>query len=137
MDKIIPIDEEYTYEGSAIVCQTNLDGKIVYTNKMFSLVSGYEADELLNQQYSIIKHPDMPQSVLDKISETIKGGQVWKGLIKYLRKDALYYWVDIEILPIKDDDGKITGFISTGKKAIEKEIKENNELYQKMLSAQG
>ena len=137
MDKIVPIDEEYVYEGSAIVSQTNLDGTIVYTNKMFSLVSGYESSELINQKYSIIKHPDMPKVVQDKIAETINGGQVWKGLIKHLRKDGLYYWIDIEILPIKDDNGSITGFISTGKKALEKEIKENTELYQKMLSTQG
>ncbi|MEA3228679.1 MAG: PAS domain-containing protein [Campylobacterota bacterium] len=137
MDKVVPIDEEYIYEGSAIVSQTNLDGVIVYTNKMFQQVSGYEADELIDQKYSIIKHPDMPKAVLDKITETINGGQVWKGLIKNLRKDGLFYWIDIEILAIKDDNGTITGFISTGKKPSDKEKKENIELYQKMLSTQG
>ncbi len=137
MDKILPIDKEYIYEGSAIISQTNLDGVITYSNKMFNMVSGYEASELLGQQHSIIQHPTMPKTVRDRISETIKGGQVWKGLVKNLRKDGFFYWVDIEILPIRDDAGKVVGFISAGKKASEKEIKENTQTYQKMLASEG
>lgn len=137
MDKIVPKDEEYIYEGTTIVSQTDLNGVITYSNKMFSMVSGYESSELLGQQYSIIKHPMMPKTVLDKISATLKGGQIWKGLIKNLRKDGLFYWVDIEILPIRDESGTITGFISAGKKASDKEIKENTETYAKMLASQG
>jgi len=57
-------------------------------------------------------------------------------LVKNLRADGYYYWVDLEILPIKDDNDKITGFISVGKPASKKDIKENTELYLKMLEAE-
>jgi len=136
MEKIVPINEEYIYEGSAIVIQTDLDGIITYTNNMFSIVSGYKASELIGINQDVIRHPDMPDTIFSKITEATNSGKVWKGLIKNLRKDGLYYWVDIEILPIMED-GKVVGLISAARNASEKEIKENSEKYQKMLEAQG
>ncbi len=78
----------------------------------------------------------MPQAAFAKIWETIEGGQVWNGLVKNLRKDGLYYWVDAEILPIVDDENSVTGYIAVGKQASKKDISENKALYAKMLEVQ-
>lgn len=64
------------------------------------------------------------------------GGQAWNGLVKNLRKDGLYYWVDSEIMPIRNEDEKITGYIAARKTASRKDIAENKELYRKMLETQ-
>jgi len=138
MDKVTPIDEEYTYDGSACISQTDLDGNIIYTNKKFCEVSGYTTDELFRASHNIIRHPDMPKAAFAKMWEAISGGQTWNGLLKNLRKDGKYYWIGLEIIPTKDDvTNQITGYIATGKKASDKDIKENTTLYQKMLEAQG
>jgi len=136
MNKII-VDEEYIYEGSVAISQTDTEGVITYVNLMFQTISGYTKDELLGHPHNIIRHPKMPKAVFAKMWETIKGGQAWNGLIKNLRKDGHYYWVDLEILPIKDETtNNITGYISVAKPASKKDIKENTELYLKMLEAE-
>lgn len=136
MSKISPKNEEYLFEGSVIISQTDLAGVITYANRKFCEVSGYGVDELIGQPHNIIRHPDMPKAVFAKMWETLKGGQAWNGLVKNMRKDGLFYWVDTEILPIKNDDEEITGYIAARKAASRKDIEENEALYAKMLQTQ-
>lgn len=136
MSKIIPKDEEYFFDGNVIISQTDLKGVITYANKLFCSVSGYKVEELVGQPHNILRHPDMPRSVFAKMWETIQGGQVWNGLVKNLRKDGLYYWVDTEILPIRDNDDNITGYIASRRAASRKDIQETEETYKKMLETE-
>ncbi|MDD2790795.1 MAG: PAS domain S-box protein [Sulfurimonas sp.] len=136
MDKIIPIDEEYLFDSNVIISQTDLNGVITYANKTFCNISGYDAKELIGQPHNIIRHPDMPKAAFDKMWSTIQGGQVWNGVVKNLRKDGLFYWVETEILPIRDDNTTITGYIAARKPASRKNIQESEELYKKMLTSE-
>ena len=136
MNKVTPIDEEYIFEGSTIISQTDLEGIITYANRAFSEASWYSIDELIGKPHNIIRHPDMPKAVFKKMWSTIQSGQVWNGLVKNLRKDGRYYWVETEILPIKESDGKITGYISARRSASRKDIQENKETYKRMLETE-
>ncbi len=134
----VTIDEEYVYEGNVNISQTDINGVITYVNLMFCKITGYTSEQLIGQDHNAIRHPDMPKVAFAKMWETINGGQAWNGLVKNLRADGYYYWVDLEILPIKNDDtNEITGFISVGKPASKKDIKDNTELYLKMSEAEG
>ncbi len=135
MNKVPPIDEEYLYEGRVIISQTDINGVITYANRMFCEISAYTLNELIGAPHNIIRHPDMPRATFAKMWETIEGGQVWNGLVKNLRKDGRYYWVDTEILPIYDED-KISGYIAARKPASRKNIEETEILYRKMLEAE-
>ncbi|WP_297482173.1 PAS domain-containing protein [Sulfurimonas sp.] len=136
MSKVIPKDKEYFFDDDVIISQTDLKGVITYGNRVFFKVSGYEKDELIGQAHNILRHPDMPKEVFKKMWETIQTGQVWNGLIKNLRKDGLYYWVETEILPIRDENDEVIGYIAARKSASRKDIQENEEIYQKMLETQ-
>ena len=136
MEKVTPINEEYIYEGNVIISQTDTNGIITYANRMFCNVSGYKNSELIGQPHNVLRHPDMPSAAFAKMWETIQGGQAWNGLVKNLRKDGLFYWVDAEILPIVDEQQTITGYIAVRKPASRKDIAENDALYKKMTEVQ-
>ncbi len=136
MGTITPINEEYMIDGDAIISQTDLQGIITYANRAFCKVSGYSRDELVGQPHNIIRHPDMPKAEFRRMWETISGGQAWNGLIKNLRKDGKYYWVDTEILPIRNENDEITGYIAVKKEASRKNISEVQEKYAKMLETE-
>ena len=118
-----------------IVSQTDEKGVITYANKAFCEVSGYTVDELVGQPHNIIRHPDMPAAAFERLWSTIQGGQAWNGIVKNMRKDGKYYWVDTEILPIKDKDDNITGYIAARRAASRKDIVDTEEAYRKMLEA--
>jgi len=126
----------FVYEGKVAINQTDLNGIITYVNRKFCEVTGYDRDELIGASNEILKHPDMPRSIFEKMWETISGGQAWNGVVKNKRKNNQYYWIKLEILPIKDDEHNVTGYIAVGKAPSETSIEENEELYNKMLNNQ-
>jgi len=136
MDKVTPIDKEYIYEGRVIISQTDLDGVITFANRKFCEVSGYEIDELIGSNHNIIRHPDMPRAAFEKMWDTIPSGQTWTGLVKNLRKDGLYYWVDTEVLAVRDENNNITGYIAARNPASRKNINESATLYKKMIETE-
>ena len=136
MDKVEVIDKEYLYEGKVIISQTDLKGIITFANRKFCEVSGYSIEELVGSNHNIIRHPSMPRAAFSRMWERIQSGQSWNGLVKNLRKDGLYYWVDTEIAPIHDNNDEIIGYIAARKPASKKNIQETEELYKKMLEAE-
>ncbi len=136
MDLVTPIDEEYLDEERVSISQSDINGKITYVNNAFCQTCGYTQEELLGSTYQMIKHPYMPNTIFQKMWNTINDGQAWTGLIQNLRKDGKYYWDDLSILPIKDDMGELTGYISCARAASRKNIKENEALYEKILASE-
>ncbi len=137
MGKITPVDEEFRFDNEGVlVSQTDKEGIITYANKRFRDVSGYTYDELIGKPHSIVRHPDMPRITFAKMWDTIQSAQVFNGTIKNMRKDGRYYWVDLEILPIKNEESQITGYIAVARSASRKDIEENEELYKRMREAE-
>ena len=133
MGKAAPVDEEYTFDGSIIISQTDLLGDITFANRKFCEVSGYKVQELNGNSHNIIRHPDMPKVVFEKMWNAISSGHTWNGVVKNMRKDGLYYWVDTEILPIKDEEQNVLGYIASTKPASRKSIEENEKTYKKCM----
>jgi len=134
MERPEVIDEEYHFEGRAIISETDTKGIIKFANRKFCEIAGYMPAELIGQPHNIIRHPDMPKAAFAQMWETIQGGQYWNGLVKNLRKDGRYYWVQTEVSPVKDKDGTITGYIAARKPASQKNIDEIIEVYKTMLA---
>jgi len=136
MENRASLDEEYLIGSDAIISQTDKEGVITYVNKAFCETSGYQVDDLVGNSHTLLRHPEMPSTIFTKMWETISGGQAWNGLIKNRRADGKFYWVETEILPIKDDDENVTGYIAVRKEASRKDINETQETYKKMLETQ-
>jgi len=136
MSHVEPIDEEYKFEGRAIVSETDLKGVITYANRKFCEISGYSKEELIGKPHNIIRHPDMPKKAFETMWNTVKQGNVWTGLVKNLRKDGRYYWVETTITPIKDDNGIIIKYAAARKAASDAAIKEAEALYAKMQASE-
>ncbi|HQS66524.1 MAG TPA: PAS domain-containing protein [Sulfuricurvum sp.] len=134
MDRPYPVDEEYFFDGRAIVSETDLKGVITFANRRFCEISGYSAKELVGEAHNIIRHPDMPKAAFAQLWKTILSGTIWHGLVKNLRKDGKYYWVDTEVSPIYDTDGTVKGYMAARKPASRRNIEETVLLYQEMIA---
>lgn len=132
MSQIEPIDEAYEFEGRAIVSETDTKGVITYANRKFCEISGYTKDELVGQPHNIIRHPDMPKKAFEAMWNTIKQGKTWTGLVKNLRKDGRYYWVETTITPITDENGIIVKYAAARKPVSKTSITEAEKLYKSM-----
>ncbi len=106
-----------------ITSSTDENGIITQVSKAFCNISGFSKEELIGNSHNIVRHPDMPDEIYEDLWNTIKNGQIWKGELKNQKKDGSYYWVDIVIEPIFQND-KIVGYTAirqdiTNKKIVE------------------
>lgn len=123
---------EFIYQGKVAISQCDKDGIITFVNRKFVEISGYSKNELIGSKFDVLKHPDVPQSIYEKIYKTLHSHQTYNGVLKNLRKDAKYFWVDIEVMPILDGDS-LSGFISVSKPSPRKNIQENEKLLKKEI----
>ena len=99
-------------DESAIVTKTNLEGIITYVNDEFCRISGYSREEVLGKSHNIVRHPQNPNELFEKLWKTILDKRIWKGVIKNRSIKNRTYYVKTIIVPILDYEGKIKEFMA-------------------------
>ncbi|MBN2767958.1 MAG: PAS domain S-box protein [Campylobacterales bacterium] len=127
--------EEYRYDRGISISSTDLRGIIVYVNRSFCKVSGYEKHELLGKSHNIARHPEMPREIFKEMWNTIGSGKDWVGIIKNLRKDGKYYWAHSHVIPIMEN-GNVIGYSSLRKPVLRNELDDVIVRYNKLLLAE-
>ncbi len=93
-----------------IISQTNSKGIITDVTQAFCDISGYDRDELIGSNHSIVQHPDTKEELFKELWKTIKNGEIWHNEIKNRKKDGSSYWVDMRIMPQVDNNGNIESY---------------------------
>lgn len=119
-----------------IVSKTDLTGKIIYGNKTFIKLSGYDESELLGAPHSLLRHPDMPKIVFKLLWERIKNKEEIFAYVKNLCKDGSYYWVFANATATLDPNGSIRDFHSVRRRPSSKAMEVIPGLYTQLLSAE-
>ncbi len=121
-----------SFDKNVIFSRTNLEGIITQASEAFCKISGYSEKELLGHPHNIVRHPDMPKEVFEKIWEKLKRQESFEAEVKNLKKDGGFYWVKSQFQPDYDADGNHIGYSAlridiTDKKAVE-DLSKNLEL---------
>ncbi len=121
-------------EDDFIVSKTDLKGRIIYGNKMFIKLSGYDESELLNKPHSILRHPDMPKVIFKLLWQRIQNGEEIFAYVKNLCKDGAYYWVLANVTVTFDKNGNARDYHSVRRKPSQKALEVIKPLYEKLLA---
>lgn len=97
-----------------ITATTQLDSIITSVSKAFVKASGYQKDELIGEKMNIIRHQETPKELFTQLWNTIEKGEQWKSQIKNRRKDGSEYWLEQNIIPIKDEEGNLVEYMAIG-----------------------
>jgi PAS domain S-box-containing protein len=95
---------------SVLISETDPFGTIIHANDNFCTISQYSREELVGSSHNIIRHPSMPKELFQFLWSTLKSGEVFRGIIKNLKKDGNHYWVNATIIPVFQN-GKVSGYI--------------------------
>ena len=107
---------------------TNRKGIINYINPAFCALTGYSTEELIGATPALLKSGIHPKSFYKDLWSSILTGSSWQSEICNKKKNGELHWEYQCISPIKDDSGKITGFLGirlddTKRKEYEAELK--------------
>ncbi|MDD5330500.1 MAG: PAS domain-containing protein [Sulfuricella sp.] len=132
--RITPTDKERAlHDDDFIVSKTDLKGRILYGNRIFIELSGYSEGELLSEQHSIVRHPDMPRGIFKLMWDMLAEKKEMFAYLKNMSKDGGFYWTFGHVTPTFDDRGGITGYYSVRRKPKATAIPAIIDLYRTML----
>lgn len=104
---------ERTFErDEIIVSKTDLKGRIIYANRVFLRLAGFEEKEILNAPHSIIRHPHMPRCVFKLLWDTLGAGKEIFAFVVNRSRNGDHYWVLAHVTPSYDTAGQVNGYHS-------------------------
>ncbi len=118
-------------QSPAAVIITDPGGQIVYVNRKFTDITGYELDEVVGQNPRVLKSGKTSGEQYRELWGTIQSGATWRGEIQNRRKNGEFYWASATIAPVKDESGAITNFV-----AIQEDVTERHSLEAQLRQAQ-
>lgn len=92
---------------------------IIYVNAAFTLLSGYRYDEVIGEPPEILYGPDTAQETRDKIHAAIKNKQSIHTEVLAYTKSGENCWLDLNIVPLQDDNSVVTQFLIIGRDLTE------------------
>ncbi|OFX78884.1 MAG: hypothetical protein A2X12_12220 [Bacteroidetes bacterium GWE2_29_8] len=124
-------DFKFALDEAAIVSMSDNDGKIIYVNYKFCLISEYFDKELIGKNHRLLNSGYHDKELFEDLWQTVTRGRVWRGEIKNKTKSGKYFWVDTTIVPFLDEKkGTPFQYIAirfdvTKKKLAEEKLKKN------------
>jgi len=123
-------------QDELIISRTDLNGNITYANETFCEISGYNENELIGESHNIVRHPDMPKEAFKELWHTLKDGKQWRGIVKNLRKDKGFYWVEAIVSSVYKN-GKLIEYKSLRTPISYEDKLKHQRLYDKMRQENG
>ena len=88
---------------------------ILYVNRAFEGLSGYESSEVIGQTPQILASGVESKSYYEAMGAALQHGLPWSADVVYRRKDGSNYRVSSVTSPIWGADGSITGYVDVAR----------------------
>jgi PAS domain S-box-containing protein len=102
-------------DGIVIAEQEGEDNILIYVNRAFEQLTGYQADEILYQDCRFLQTGDRDQDALDIIRQAIREGKAVRVTLRNYRKDGSLFWNELSISPVICADDGLTYYIGVQK----------------------
>ncbi|WP_187292331.1 PAS domain S-box protein [Candidatus Symbiobacter mobilis] len=115
---------------SNAVIITDLKRRITWVNPGFERLSGYTAEEVVGRSPSLLQCRNTDPATIRQMREALNAGRGFQGELLNRRRDGKEYWLSMDIQPIHDSQGSVTGFL-----AVESDITERKQQQSRLESA--
>lgn len=87
------------------------DAPLVYVNRAFEKMTGYERDNVIGRNCRFLQGPDTsPEAVMQMRAAIANGEHLLIDLVNY-RKNGTSFWNRLSLTPVKDPSGEVTHYI--------------------------
>ncbi len=111
LSEIFGFAMDASVDGIVITDNRQPDNPIVYCNSSFELLTGYNRDEIIGHNCRFLQAEDRSQEKRMVIREAIQKGEACQVDIRNYRKDGSFFWNELSISPVRNDNGDVTHFI--------------------------
>ncbi|HET7315410.1 putative bifunctional diguanylate cyclase/phosphodiesterase [Salinisphaera sp.] len=94
--------------------------RIVYCNAAFTRITGYSEAEVLGRTPRLLQNANTSRASLDRLRHALEHWQSIEIELLNQRKDGSEFWVELSIVPVADESGRYTHWISVQRDASER-----------------
>ena len=102
--------------------------RIVWANKSFYETHGFAPEEVIGKTPRILQGPDTDRNTLDRIRVAMQKWESIKVELLNYRKDGTSFWNEFEIVPVADDSGRYTHWVS-----VQRDVSERKKLEKQLF----
>src|ERR1700685_998863 len=95
-------------------------GVMEYVNPAFEALTGYSRHEAIGQPFGIHKSEQLADDLYEEMWNTVRSGHVFRGIVMNRKKNGETLIIEKALTPLRDANGEITHFISTGRDITER-----------------
>jgi diguanylate cyclase (GGDEF)-like protein/PAS domain S-box-containing protein len=120
LESVVVNANELVMISQAEPTEDPLNLRVIYINNAFLKVTGYRAGEVIGRSGDLLLGEETAQSELSLMREHLAQGNSAKAELLLYRKDSSTFWADINTVPIRNEYGQLTHFVSVMREATER-----------------
>jgi len=118
---------EVVQQSAVAISITDPHANILYANPAFKRVTGYDAEEIIGKNESILSDKVTPHLVYETMWGRLMQKKSWNGVLVNRRKDGQRYLAELTIAPVSNADGETTHYLG-----IHRDVTEMHRLQQEV-----
>lgn len=127
-----------TTNGIAITGTDETDYALLYVNRGFERITGYQAEEVLGQNSRFLQAGDHNQPALEELRKALKEERDCQVILRNYHKDGTLFWNELHIAPVHDQEGRLMHFVGvqndiTERKLAEQAIEDQRAFLQQVI----
>jgi len=108
----------------AHVSNGQIEPRIVYANAAYTKMTGYTLEEVIGKTPKFSHGPETCRAEMQRLFAAVQAGLPIRTELLSYRKDGSTYWVDMNLVPIKDEQTRITHFVAVHRHITERKLAE-------------
>ncbi|MEB0042730.1 MULTISPECIES: PAS domain-containing protein [unclassified Pseudomonas] len=117
--KLLQLVINASNDGIVVAEQEGDDNILIYANKAFEALTGYQVDDILYRDCRFLQSGDRDQPGLELIRQAIAAGSPCRTVLRNYRKDGTAFWNELSITPVFNAADQLTYFIGIQKNVTE------------------
>jgi len=104
-------------DGAALADARQPDMPAIYVNPALERMTGYAASELIGKNLRVLQGDTAGQAGIRRLRDAIEAGIETRALVQNQRKNGEQFWVEIHLVPVRDERGELTHWASLHREA--------------------
>ncbi len=130
LESVVVNADEIVMISQAEPTEDPLSLRIIYINDAFLRGTGYTSAEVIGKSAQLLLGTHTSASELDRIRTSLLNFEAVKAELILYRKNDTRFWVDLNTVPIRNEQGQVTHFVSimrevTERKKAEEQLRRN------------
>ena len=114
--------------------------RIVFVNAAFERHTGYSSAEVMGRSPRFLQGPLTQRPELDRMGAALRAWQPVRAELINYTKNGQAFWVELDIVPVADDKGRFTHWVSvqrdiTGRKGAEQALVESGQRHAALFAS--